>query len=119
MWRGTDINSAPVNQQALRKRQVFGKHGRRVKKSVTVMIDQSQDAVFWVLELHRSLVRISRTVGHVERPVGIETHVYGTPHQRWSGHAFQLKTFSNREFVRFEYNRFSIDRHIGDDAHAN
>ncbi len=100
----SDEDSTIMNENALGERQIVGEHGRAIKDSVSVLIDQSQHAMLRVLELNRRLGRVARTVGDVQNPMIVKAHMNGPLHQWRCGDTFELISIRNRERVRFERN---------------
>ena len=112
--RRTHINSSLMHEDAFRERHVIGKEGRMIKYPIIVPVDQPQYAMFWVVELFRSLIRVPRAIRDVKRAIHVEIHVDRTLHQRRSGNTLQDITIGKRKGMRGELSFFhAVNRHGG------
>lgn len=60
MWGWcSDINRTVVNKDPFRKGELVGEDGRLIKRAIAITIDQSQDAMLWVVNLNRCLLRVA------------------------------------------------------------
>jgi hypothetical protein len=99
-----------MNKDALREGHLLGKHRRVIEHSITVAVDQAENAVSRLLDLNRSFPTVPGTVRHIERAFLIKAHVDRPRDQCWRNREFERVAFRQAERMGSQGRIFNISR---------